>query len=123
MNISKKHKIALSRFRLSNHQLMIEKGRHLDINRNNRNCLFCKNIFEDEEHFLMACALYSKERKILENNCNKICMKYTELTNEEKFIYIMSNENDEIIKVLAKFVHDSLSMREKMIWVFDLTEK
>ena len=26
MNISKKHKIALSRFRLSNHQLMIEKG-------------------------------------------------------------------------------------------------
>ena len=71
----------------------------------------------------MACALYSKERKILENNCNKICMKYTELTNEEKFIYIMSNENDEIIKVLAKFVHDSLSMREKMIWVFDLTEK
>ena len=50
-------------------------------------------------------------------------MRYTELTNEEKFIYIMSNENDEIIKVLAKFVHDSLSMREKMIWVFDLTEK
>ena len=50
-------------------------------------------------------------------------MRYTELTNEEKFIYIMSNENDEIIKVLAKFLQDSSSMREKMIWFFDLTEK
>ena len=44
MNIAPKHKIALSRFRLSNHQLMIEKGTHLNINRNDRNCLFCKNV-------------------------------------------------------------------------------
>ena len=38
-NMNPKFKIALSRFRLSNHSLMIEKGRHLNIDRNLRKLL------------------------------------------------------------------------------------
>ena len=48
-----KHKIALSRFRLSNHSLMIEKGRHMKpkIERDKKWCFVCKNEIEDENIF------------------------------------------------------------------------
>ena len=34
------NRISLTKFRLSNHSLMIEKGRHLHINKNERFCKF-----------------------------------------------------------------------------------
>ena len=45
-----KHRIALSRLRLSCHQLMIEKGRHYrpTLPRPERKCPHCKNAVEDE---------------------------------------------------------------------------
>ena len=48
----------MSKFRLSNHRLMIEKGRH-----NNRKCPFCLTHIEDETHFLINCPIYSSIRK------------------------------------------------------------
>ena len=54
LNSNLKHKIAISRFRLSNHTLMIEKGRHLKIDRNERKCYFCEDKIENEEHFLIT---------------------------------------------------------------------
>ena len=42
----------LCRFRCSGHNLMIEKGRHLNIERSLRLCQFCNaNVIEDEYHF------------------------------------------------------------------------
>ena len=35
-------RIAVSRLRLSNHELMIEKGRHLKLDVNQRICPFCE---------------------------------------------------------------------------------
>ena len=58
LNFNRKNRIAISRFRLSNHSLMIEKGRHvkpIKITRNERFCNFCTNEVEDEKHFLMLC--------------------------------------------------------------------
>ena len=47
-----KERIALTKLRLSNHLLMIEKGRHLNIDKNLRFCPFCPGIVEDEKHFI-----------------------------------------------------------------------
>ena len=44
---------ALSKFRLSNHDLMIEKGRHQGLEEQQRHCPFCENTVETEQHFLM----------------------------------------------------------------------
>ena len=41
LNYNRNHKKSITRFRLSNHSLMIEKGRHLKIDRNDRKCYFC----------------------------------------------------------------------------------
>ncbi len=64
---NRKHKIALTRFRVSNHDLLIEKGRHFrpKIERNERKCFICKDLIEDESHFITKCPLYKNERILL----------------------------------------------------------
>ena len=51
-------RIALTKIRLSNHDLMIEKGRHSGVNKTERFCPFCTDIVESEEHFLLRCATF-----------------------------------------------------------------
>ena len=43
-----KDRVSFTKLRLSNHLLMIEKGRHQKINKNMRFCPFCINKIEDE---------------------------------------------------------------------------
>ena len=113
-----KHKIAISRFRLSNHTLMIEKGRHLKLHKDERKCYFCKDKIENEEHFLIKCPFYSPLRLILEKECIEHCCRYEDLNEEQKFIFLMTNENESIIKALGKFISDSLIARDRIITYF-----
>ena len=59
----KKLRKVMSKFRLSSHNLSIEKGRHthpkLPIDK--RICKHCDSV-EDEEHLLLHCKLYQEER-------------------------------------------------------------
>ena len=54
-----------TKFRLSNHQLMIEKGRHLKIEKHCRLCPFCTSKVEEEHHFLLNCPMYTHLRERL----------------------------------------------------------
>ena len=57
-------RIAMTRFRTSSHDLFIEKGRHLNIERNQRTCNMCTgNMIENEFHFLLSCPAYSELRQ------------------------------------------------------------
>ena len=118
LNFRMNHKKAISRFRLSNHPLMIEKGRHLKIEKNERRCYFCNDRIENEEHFLVNCPLYSRQRRILEGICIENCIRYANLTDEQKFIFLMTNENEKIIKALGKYIYDSLTIRDKIVTYF-----
>ena len=48
---------------------MLETGRYCNpfIPRENRFCFHCKNIVEDEKHFLLECPLYKHVRKSIQN--------------------------------------------------------
>ena len=49
----------IAKVRCSSHNLEIEKGRHKDVNAENRFCLMCsENSVEDEMHFLSFCKAY-----------------------------------------------------------------
>ena len=62
---NKRFKIALSRFRLSSHNLEIERGRYHNIDRENIICKFCNlKAIENEFHFLLICPLYRDIRKL-----------------------------------------------------------
>ena len=53
---------AITKIRLSNHDLMIEKGRHEGLILNERLCPFCKNTIENEQHFLLNCETFNALR-------------------------------------------------------------
>ena len=48
-----KDRVSFTKLRLSNHQPMIEKGRHQKINKNMCFCPFCINKTVNELHFLL----------------------------------------------------------------------
>jgi hypothetical protein len=56
--VSIKARTALTKLRLSNSSLMIEKGRHSKVDKSLRFCPFCPNIVEDEKHFLLGCPTF-----------------------------------------------------------------
>ena len=112
---NRKHKICLSRFRLSNHNLLIEKGRHVrpKIERENRKCFICPDEVENEVHFLTKCRIYQEERNLLYQSCREICYQFDSIqTSEQIFTFILSNENPSLIKAIARFVYNSFKIRE-----------
>ena len=54
-----KDRTALTKICLSNHDLMIEKGRHQGLQENLRLCPFCDNKIENEQHFIIDCHTYN----------------------------------------------------------------
>ena len=60
---NRKYRQILSRIRLSSHQLAIEKGRHINIERKQRKCPLCTCDIEDELHFILICPKYIDPRK------------------------------------------------------------
>ena len=62
------NRTALTKFRLSDHNLMIEKGRHQNVAICDRTCPFCPDQTENELHFLLKCPTYRElRRKLLDD--------------------------------------------------------
>ena len=98
-----KHRKSLSRLRLSNHQLTIEKGRHHEnpIPRTERLCKFCE-VVEDELHFIVSCDLFETERETLFEACRNSSALFEGMADEMKLIFILTNEDTVIESRLVK---------------------
>ena len=70
------------------------------IERKKRFSYLCEAEIEDEHHFLLS-PLYSPKRIMLEIDCRKTCSRYDSYNNEQKFIFIMSNEDKDFLKTLS----------------------
>jgi hypothetical protein len=60
---TKQHRKLLTKFRISAHNLNIEKGRYIGTKVEDRICNLCKNNIEDEVHFLITSPLLEKFRE------------------------------------------------------------
>ena len=87
---------ALSRLRLSAHNLHIETGRYNCTSDRkppeDRLCYYCTlNVCEDEYHFVMQCSLYDSIRADLFSYVSQQynCFKY--YNDQQKFIWLMAN--------------------------------
>ena len=82
-------RIHMSKFRLSNHRLMIEVGRHNDTPKEKRFCPFCPSKIENEFHFLFECPIYNN----LRTNLIEPIMNATrrDLSGDLKIQLLMSN--------------------------------
>ena len=101
----------LTKFRISDHNLMIEKGRHEGLHKSNRFCPFCVDKVEDEIHFMLKCPLYSNFR------CHFLRSMFAEYVNTEDipdndmFSYLMALSSIEV----GKFVYQAFELRNFLI--------
>ena len=100
---------ALSRLRMSSHMLEIERGRHVKprkIPLEQRICQRCTSISVDDEiHFLITCSYFATQRTSLLAESKLHNTKFYSLSNNDKFIYIMSSTHRPLVRCSAKYTY------------------
>ena len=105
------------KFRLSNHSLAIETGRHKNIPKDHRFCPFCPEDVETELHFLLLCPCYNPSRAQMLEQIIAFKPSFQFYTLDEKFQYLISNIGKcEIYKHISKSfkIRSFLTSRPKM---------
>ena len=92
------HRMCMSKFRISFHNLAIERDRYKKIDKKNRICLICwdSKTVEDEYHFLMECPLYSNEREKVFVTSISNCANFSDLSEKNLYGYFQMNVNRSI---------------------------
>lgn len=99
----------------SSHQLAIEVGRYKKIPLENRKCKICKSDdIENEIHFALECTLYAEERKQFLKVIENKYPNFHNLQNKDKFIWLMSNENSQIISDFASYIYKCFMLRKTL---------
>ena len=104
---------ALTKIRLSNHTLMIEKGRHQGLSENQRLCPFCNNKVETEQHFIMECKTFEIFRQKLFEDITEINFRFGLLDDTEKFVFLLSNP--EVGKITSEYLNKTLQIRTYLV--------
>ena len=101
----------VTKLRISSHKLKIELGRYnkpFKIEANKRFCTFCNNeSIEDENHFMLICKNYIKERKILFEKIINIFPEFEKMSINEKFIFLLKTGLSEVdsCKIITEYIH------------------
>ena len=111
-NIEKR--TAVTKIRLSNHDLMIERGRHQRLDINQRNCPLCpENALEDELHLLLTCNTFSSFRKDLFRVAKHFIPRFETLSKEEQLKKLLSSDN--VIISTGNFLYKTLGVRRFLL--------
>ena len=86
-------------------------GRFRKLKVEERTCLLCKsNDIEDEFHFVCKCSVYDELRRKLYNDISAKDNTFSELTDDEKFIIIVSHE----LKPFGEYISAAWKVRTDM---------
>ena len=119
-DINVQDRIALTKLRLSNHELMIEKGRHIKINKSKRVCPFCPKLIETELHFLLNCETISHLRTALFEKTMMENPGFIFLQDTEKFTLLLTKEK--FTKHTANFLKKGFECRSFLLGKHKNTE-
>ena len=103
-------RIALTKFRISSHNLMIEKGRHQHMNLIDRTCPFCPGDIENEFHFLLKCPMYSSLREKFLGQIKSITLGFY-YPHDEHFLFWFLLKNPNIAHLTAQYIRISTELR------------
>ena len=70
----------------------------------------CRDSVEDETHFLTECQLYGNRHKYWDTIYNQVPQISTH-SNTDRFIYIMTQEDPELSKIILKMVYEWMTFR------------
>ena len=108
------HRIALTKLRLSNHILMIEKGRHQSQHLFDRTCPFCPNKIENEQHFILKCPTYSHLRERLLDDIRNTTN--SPLPEDDYSLFVLLLGVPEVSADIAKFIKNSMELRTFLLF-------
>ena len=122
LNVIKNAKLkqALCKLRVSNHDLMIERGRYHKpkLPREQRLCPFCRNIgnkkVEDKMHFLCDCPAYEIFREQFLETINKNTV-ISSLSSHDKIFKILDLDISNCHQDIALFVYNCLNTRSSHV--------
>jgi hypothetical protein len=110
--VNTKWRLALTKFRVSAHRLMIELGRRTRTAVEQRLCPKCSlSQVEDEWHFLSVCPLYSEPRSKLLKLLNEKTPLLKQLPFDDQLCWIMASKDDEVINAVGEYVYMAMKMR------------
>ena len=101
----------LTKFRLSDHHLMIEKGRHKGLDKTVRFCPFCVDKVEDEIHFLIKCPLYGHLRARVLDLLFANYINVEAIPEKDLFCYLMSLSSIEV----GNFIYNAFELRNFLV--------
>ena len=87
--------------------MLIEKGRHLKIPRENRLCSSC-NTVEDETHFMLYC---QKNRDIRLEFISKLNTSFNNLSDTEKMKFMLCPSTPKQVENIGSYIKRSLELR------------
>ena len=87
------------RVRISNCNLDIERGRYSKLPVEQRICRLCSSEVEDEFHFIMHCPNLSAYRVDLYESLYLVIPSFPDISEIEKFKYILSSNELDICKI------------------------
>ena len=112
---NKMHRQAFSKLRMGAHRLQIEVERYNNKNRippEQRLCKACNlGVCEDELHFVMVCPKYVGLRQSLFANVAAKFPYFESISDNTKFIWLMANVDEDVIKWLCSYIYCCFKMR------------
>ena len=111
---NKSERINLSKLRTSCHKLLIETGRYDKTDKLNRICVHCNlKEIENEQHFLLSCTKYDSYRIPFLEMVHTMFPYVQRLDAQDKYIWIMSMEHEDLNNSLSNFVTLAFKKREE----------
>jgi hypothetical protein len=103
------------KLRISNSNLLIEQGRHQNIPLENRLCPICKLEIENEYHFVIECNKLTSSRSKLYSKVTEIVPNFLVMSDSDKFKYILSSNDYDIMKICVIGISEMCSERNKLL--------
>ena len=111
----KRNQMNIARFRVSSHQLAIEKGHHQlpVIPPHERLCHYCtKGKVDDELHFLLQCDFNEQDRRSFFNSISGYQDNVYAVDENELFKSIMGSHVPQVLFALGKFISEGFKKRK-----------
>ena len=113
------HRRAISKIRISAHNLMIEFRRYKKpkpLPREDRLCKFCNlNEVENEIHFITRCLKYDSEREEFYKTIRKLNANFDLLNDLQKTMWLLSQECESVLIELACFILKCFDKRTTIV--------
>ena len=110
--LNKKHRSAICKFRCGVAPIRLETGRFEGLDEKDRLCTVCGDAIENEVHVIAVCPMYGDLRQPLFTYIAKLYPEFTNLSDLDKTLFILSNPDFKIVKSAAKICSDILERRK-----------